>query len=166
MGNIFPAPPKLPKPLSLALALLYSNWLIPIFSLLSSPLDYVLAGPKTPLIDIYVLLLFIACQSAWDICSLFTQSQWLGVTKQIFRPTEFFPLTITETITLTNPLKSPYGWIFISYWLQADSPDLLCSVQCCNITNKLWLSLYSFAISIPGPAGSDWVGGDRLDQTR
>ena len=64
--------------------------------------------------------------------------------------------------SLTNPLKSPYGWIFI-YFLAL---VLLCTAECCNITNKLWLSLYSSAFSIPGLPGWLWVGGDWWDQTR
>ena len=74
----------------------------------------------TPLIEIFVLLLFIGCQSAWDICSLFTQWQWqwLVVTKQIFRPSEFFPVTITDKSTQISI------WLNIYFRVITDSPGL------------------------------------------
>ena len=55
---------------------------------------------------VLVLLLFIDCQSVWDICSLFTQSN--GLTQSIVMPIEFFPL-----LTIIDK-SSPYGWAAVT----------------------------------------------------
>ena len=61
--------------------------------------------------------------------------QSLGVTKQIFRPTEFFPLTITETITDKSTQISIWLniYLFPSDYRQPWSPTS-CSVQLCVAT--------------------------------
>ena len=112
----------------------------------------------TPLIEIFVLLLFIGCQSAWDICSLFTQWQWLVVTKQIFRPSEFFPVTITDNHWQIHSNLHMAEYLF-------PSSVLLCVARLqtnCDCPYKVLPIPYLGCRA--GWTGG--VGGDRWEQTR
>ena len=95
-------------------------------------IENVLAGPESPLIDIFVLLTsVIYCLSISLRYLQSVHTVTLGVTKQIVRPTEFFPLTITETITDKSTQISI--WLNIYFPVITDSPGLVSAESCKQI---------------------------------
>ena len=93
--------------------------------------------------------------------------QSLGVTKQIFRPTEFFPLTITETITDKSTQISIWLniYLFPSDYRQPWCPGLALFSCVLQHYKQIVIVLIQSSHLHTWP-GWVWVGGDRSDQTR
>ena len=110
---------------------------------------------ETPLMRFlsFCCLLTVNQSEIFAVCSHSDSS----VTKQIFRPTEFFPVTITDNHR--QSLTNPYGCIFVSFWLLEPCSAVLQHYKQIVIVLIKFCPLHTWSDWV-------WVGGDGWYQTR